>query len=126
MFSDDLQTSATASQVNGRGPFQFAIDTGTSTSAISPELARDLTLRGTPIGPAVTGGAQIAMTASRVQSLRVGRASVRDVDVVIGEFLGMLSGVVGRQLDGIVGYNFLRHFKVAIDYPNETFSLFSA
>ena len=87
-------------------------------------MARDLGLHGTPIGAATTGGAQIAMTASRVQSLRVGRAGVGEIDVIIGEFLAMLSGVVGRQLDGIVGYNFLRHFKVAIDYPNESFSLF--
>ena len=112
--------------VNNRGPFQFAIDTGTSTTAISPELARDLGLRERPIGQATTGGAQIAMTAARIESLRVGRATVRDVDVIIGEFLTMLSGVVGRQLDGIVGYNFLRHYRVVIDYPNESFSLFSA
>lgn len=25
----------------------------------------------------------------------------------------------------IVGYNFLRHYKVAMDYPNESFSLYS-
>ena len=31
--------------------------------------------------------------------------------------------VAGSKLDGIVGYNFLRHDKVVIDYPNETFRL---
>jgi predicted aspartyl protease len=111
--------------VNDRGPFQFAIDSGTSATAISPELARDLGLQGSPIGPATAGGAQSAMTAARTETLRVGRAEVRGLAVVIGEFLAMLSQVVGRRLDGIVGYNFLRNFKVAIDYPNESFSLFS-
>jgi hypothetical protein len=37
----------------------------------------------------------------------------------------MLSEAVGAKLDGIVGYNFLRHYKVALDYPNETLSLFT-
>jgi hypothetical protein len=36
----------------------------------------------------------------------------------------MLSNAVGAKLDGIVGYNFLRNYKVALDYPNETLSLF--
>jgi len=36
----------------------------------------------------------------------------------------MLSQAVGAKLDGIVGYNFLRDYKVVIDYPNELLSLF--
>jgi hypothetical protein len=45
---------------------------------------------------------------------------------VVADFLAMLSEVVGTRLDGIVGYNFLRNYKVAFDYPNATLSLFSA
>ncbi len=112
--------------VNGRGPLRFAIDTGTSTSAISADIARDLGLNGTPIGPVNTGGGQLQMRATRLDSLRVGRCEVRDVDVLIGEFLTMLSNVVGTTLDGIVGYNFLRHHKVIIDYPGQSFSLHAA
>ena len=65
------------------------------------------------------------MNAARLGALCVGRAAVHDLDVLIGEFLEMLSQAIGKQLDGIVGYNFLRNFRVAIDYPNESFSLFS-
>ena len=114
-----------AAQVNGHGPFQFAIDTGTSTSAISAQLARDFGLRGEPIGLGTTGGAPVAMSAATIEALTIGGAEVRDLEVVIADFLAMLSQVVGSSLDGIVGYNFLRNFKVAIDYPNESFSLFS-
>jgi hypothetical protein len=35
-----------------------------------------------------------------------------------------LSLAVGAKLDGIVGYNFLRNYKVVIDYPGETLTLF--
>ena len=44
--------------------------------------------------------------------------------VVVAHFLEMLSNAVGTQLDGIVGYNFLRNYKVVFDYPNELLSLF--
>ena len=109
--------------VGDRGPFQFAVDTGTSTTAVSPELARALELKATLIGAATTGGAQIAMTSARVSSMRIGRAEQRDIDVIIGEFLAMLNQVAGSKLDGIVGYNFLRNYKVVIDYPNELLRL---
>ncbi len=43
--------------------------------------------------------------------------------VVVADFFAMLSNAIGARLDGIVGYNFLRNYKVVIDYPGETFSL---
>lgn len=110
--------------LNERGPFQFAIDTGTSTSTISAAVARDLALQTQPMADVTTGGAPISMSAARADSLRIGQASIRDLDLAVGDFLEMLSQAVGRKLDGIVGYNFLRHFRVAIDYPNETLNLF--
>jgi len=109
---------------NGRGPFQFAIDTGTSTTAITPQLAKELGVASSPIGPATTGGAHVAVTTGMLQSFLVGGAKADNLDVVVADFFEMLSQAVGAKLDGIVGYNFLRHFKVVIDYPNEMLSLF--
>jgi predicted aspartyl protease len=110
---------------NGRGPFQFAIDTGTSTTAITPELAKQLGLASSPIGPATTGGAHVNVTAGVLQSFQVGGARIDNLAVVVADFFIMLSNAVGAKLDGIVGYNFLRNYKVALDYPNETLSLFT-
>jgi predicted aspartyl protease len=109
--------------VNGRGPFQFAVDTGTSTTAITAELAEQLGLASAPIG-GTTGGGQIAMTAGTLDSFMVGGARADKMAVVVGDFFAMLSTAVGAKLDGIVGYNFLRHYKVVIDYPNEIVRLF--
>jgi len=108
---------------NGRGPFQFAIDTGTSTTAITPELAKELGVASAPIGPATTGGAHVDVTAGMLQSFQVGGAKIDNMSVVVADFFAMLSQAVGAKLDGIVGYNFLRNYKVVIDYPNELFSL---
>jgi predicted aspartyl protease len=110
---------------NGRGPFQFAIDTGTSTTAITPELAKQLGVTSSPSGPATTGGAQVAVSGGALQTFQLGGARIDNLDVVVADFFSMLSNAIGAKLDGIVGYNFLRHYKVALDYPNETLSLFT-
>lgn len=108
---------------NGRGPFQFAIDTGTSTTAIAPDVAEQLNIQGSPVGPLTTGSTPVEVTAGRLQSFQIGTAQVDDLVVVVADFFAMLSQAVGAKLDGIVGYNFLRNFRVVIDYPNEKFRL---
>jgi len=108
---------------NRHGPFQFAIDTGTSTTAITPELAKRLRVKTQPIGPGTTAGAQVPVTAGVLSSFMVGGAKIDDMPVVIADFFGPLSDAIGTRLDGIVGYNFLRNYKVVIDYPNERFTL---
>ena len=109
---------------NGGGPFQFAIDTGTSTTAITPDLAKQLGVESSPLGPATTGGANVNVTAGVLRSFQVGGATIDDLPVVVADFFAALSNVLGVKLDGIVGYNFLRNFKVVLDYPNETLGLF--
>lgn len=108
---------------NGRGPFQFAIDTGTSTTAISPEVAQQLGIDGSPIGPLTTGGSQVNVTAGNLKSFQLGGARIDDLVVMVADFFAMLSQAVGAKLDGIVGYNFLQNFRVVMDYPSEKFRL---
>src|SRR5947209_18929492 len=93
-------------RANGLGPFQFAIDTGTSTTAIAPELAQQLGLKGSPIGPLTTGGTQVNVTAGTLESFQVGRAGIDDHVVVVADFFCMLSQAFGVRLDATVGYHF--------------------
>lgn len=80
--------------------------------------------------PMASGGGQAThpgeLTAGSVDSLRIGSVTIRDIAVVIGPFLAMLSNAASATLDGIIGYNFLRNYKVTIDYPNQMLSLFPA
>jgi predicted aspartyl protease len=109
---------------NGRGPFQFAIDTGTSTSAITPELAKQLGIQTSPVGAGTTGGAPVDFHAGSLQSFQLGGAKIDNMAVVVADFFSMLNAAIGAKLDGIVGYNFLRNYKVVIDYPGKTLTLF--
>jgi predicted aspartyl protease len=88
--------------VNDQGPFQLALDTGSSTTVLSAELATELRIGLTEI-PGVTagGGHKIKAQAGQVESLAVGAARVRNVAVMAADFLGMLSQVVGKKLDGV-------------------------
>lgn len=110
--------------LNGRGPFQFAIDTGTSTTAITPQLANELGVANSPIGTGTTAGAHVDVRAGNIESFQLGGAKIDNMTVVVADFFEMLSAAIGAKLDGIVGYNFLRNYKVAIDYPGETLTLF--
>src|SRR5712692_313103 len=86
---------------NGRGPFQFAIDTGTSTTAITPELAKELNIATSAIPPVTSGGAHVDVTAGALQSFQVGGAKIDNLAVIVADFFSMLSQAVGAKLDGI-------------------------
>lgn len=109
---------------NGSGPFQFAVDTGTSTTAITPDVAKALAVESSPVGPATAGSGQVDVTAGSLQSFQLGGARIDNLPVIVANFFEMLSQAVGVSLDGIVGYNFLRNYKVVIDYPGELLSLY--
>lgn len=112
--------------VNGRGPFCFAVDTGTSTTTIAIEIARELGLQTAAAGSITTGSAPISIHAAQLDTLRAGACEIVNFNVIVGGFLPILSDVIGARLDGIIGYDFLRNYKVVIDYPNSAFSLFRA
>jgi hypothetical protein len=82
-----------------------------------------LRIKNSPIGPGTTAGAQVSITGGVMRSFMVGGAKVDDMPVVVADFFSVLSEAVGAKLDGIVGYNFLRNYKVVIDYPNERLTL---
>lgn len=109
--------------IDGSGEFTFAVDTGASTTVLSAELARRLGLQTRPAPQMTGGGGVLGASSGILQSLSIGDATCRAVTVMIAEFVTTLSSLIGVGLDGIVGYNVLRNFRVGIDYPNLRLSL---
>src|SRR4029079_3671909 len=73
--------------VNGRGPYRFALDTGSSMSSISPDLARDLGLTTTAAeegGLGAGGALEVAFT--RADSIALGGSIVNGVDLTVPPF----------------------------------------
>jgi predicted aspartyl protease len=112
--------------VNGRGPHTFVLDTGASATVLSPELAAALRIETAAAEPMTGNGGMLQATLGRASSLTVGEAALQDVAVMVSDSLADLGGVVGTPLDGILGYNFLRHFRVTLDYPVSTLWLMKA
>ncbi len=102
--------------VNGRGPFQFALDTGAGQTVVSSALAKELALDQGEKKEALGAGGKVSVSLSRVNSIAVESARLEDLPVIITD-LSLLRMAVGGKLDGILGYNYLKNFKVTIDYP---------
>jgi len=97
--------------VNRERTTQFILDTGASLTTISPALARQLGIdpnKGLLI-PVRTASDVIVVSVVEIDSLSVGGAEVRNVDVTIQE----IAGLEGR---GLLGASFLSEFRVDINY----------
>jgi predicted aspartyl protease len=105
-------------EVNGRGPYRFCLDTGTSMTAISPALAAALAIPMKPgARPGAGAGGSISVSFGMLESFAVGPHRVGDIDVTSADFFSSIAKACGTDIDGIVGYNFLKRFRVTIDYP---------
>jgi predicted aspartyl protease len=110
--------------VNGSGPdYTFVLDTG-SITAVSKKFARRLGLQmeGTCSARGSTGaGSKVCLT--RLKSLSLGGVGAGDVSAVV--FNPHFSQRAGISVDGFIGSNFLRFFKVRIDYGRKLLTLSS-
>lgn len=111
--------------INGRGEFQFAVDTGASITTVSQEAASSLGINAEFAIPPITGGGgTVGGHAVTLDSVQLGSRCCRGLSTVIVGFLSNLSSAVGERIDGILGYNFLRSFRsVLIHYPESFISL---
>ena len=99
---------------------EMALDTGARLTVVSPELAAALGLEPEKNETAVTvvgatGAASGAML--RVASVSVLGLEVRNLRVICHKLPPRLG------LQGILGLNFLKHFKIVIDNETETVTL---
>src|SRR5207245_8913557 len=101
--------------VNDRGPFDFILDTGAGTSLLASDLAKELELKTIGSKEGQSAGGKVSVSLAKVDSLAVGEAKLGDVDVGIVD-LSQIGKTIGARIDGDLGYNFLKHFRVTIDY----------
>src|SRR5436853_6789953 len=101
--------------VNDRGPFDFILDTGAGTSLLASDLAKELELKTVGSKEGQSAGGKVSVSLAKVDSLAVGEAKLGDVDVGIVD-LSQIGKTIGARIDGDLGYNFLKHFRVTINY----------
>ena len=106
-------------QENAR--FQFAVDTGASTTVISRTTAAVAGLAEESFIPPITGaGGTVSAQATTLPSIRVGQKTCTNLTAAIVDFLPQLSSIIGAQIDGILGHNFLQGFgSILIHYQKK-------
>ncbi|CAN5505389.1 hypothetical protein BH23BAC4_BH23BAC4_17060 [soil metagenome] len=106
--------------INGEGPFDFVLDTGATMTCVSEPLAEALELppqRGAVgMGAGIGGSGQVALV--RLDSVRVGETLATDLGGCVLDLAHM--GAVGLAVDGLLGLNFLRAFRVTLDFELDT------
>jgi predicted aspartyl protease len=112
--------------VNGKGPFDFAVDTGAEVSIVSPDLVTELELLTRP-APALTGvgGASPAIEAraTTLDTLDVSGRHYAGFDVAVASFFDPLRAVVGIPFRGVLGYQFFAGKTVRFDFPRHKLSM---
>lgn len=53
----------------------------------------------------------------QIESLQVGNARCEEITAAVADFFPSLNQAVGADIEGVIGYNFLKRFAVTIDYP---------
>ena len=99
-------------QVNGRGPYQFVVDSGADTSAVGQRMARALDL---PLGqPVILDG---TTARDMVDSVKVGQLTVGTSRFDDLELPALREGDMGG--DGMLGIDALAQQRVMMDFENK-------
>ena len=97
--------------LNRRVTAPMLLDTGADFTVLTKQVARDIRLSALdhlPTQEFKTAGGAVRFPIATLQSLRVGTAEARDVEVAID--------IDGHMPMGLLGMTFLRHFKVTVDH----------
>jgi hypothetical protein len=99
--------------VNGSGPYDFVLDTGTSTTLIDSKLGAQLSLR--QVGRTTQYDVQTssAVPIAHASELGLGGATVRNLAVLVESMAG-LNNCDGK-IRGVLGENFLSRFDLLLD-----------
>lgn len=111
-------------RVNGAGPFDFLVDTGSIFDVVDTEVARRLGIEADGSYDA-SGAGEATMdvrTAAGVTlalgglELPAGEVRVAPIDAAVGR-------LEGRALEGLLGYDFFARFPVELDYDSGTLAV---
>jgi hypothetical protein len=107
--------------INGAGPFDFILDTGTTTTILDSRLAADLRLQAADRLILVTLTGEKPFPRSWLQSASLGGATAGHVEVVWDDLNEIKA--IDKKIHGILGLNFLQAFNYLINYAARTIEL---
>jgi hypothetical protein len=106
------------------GPYRFVVDTGSSVTLVSPEIARRYAsseprpLDEPQVRVRSAAGGYALLDAVTLKRLQLGGARFEYVPALVYDCAG-LSAQFGVKIDGILGFPLFRNAVLTLDYPNE-------
>lgn len=109
--------------VNGEGPFEFVLDTGATMTCIAESLADSLELPALPgaVGMGAGIGSSGRLRLVRFDSLRVSGASATELPGCAVDLTQIRE--LGLDAHGLLGLNFLKSFRVTLDFDRSVLTL---
>jgi predicted aspartyl protease len=112
-----------AVHVNGEGPWDFVLDTGATMTCVDRDLVERLglpTRRGmVGVGAGVEGTGRLELV--RVDSIRVGAARGFGLTACVVDLAHLEP--LGASVHGLLGLNFLREFRMTLDFERDVLIL---
>jgi predicted aspartyl protease len=112
-----------SAEVNGEGPFDLVVDTGATFTCLDESLARRLELPDAPrigFGAGIGGGGRMRVV--EIESLKIGETTAHDL---LGSAVDLqhLQDPPGFDVDGLLGLNLLKSFRVTLDFERQVLRL---
>ena len=105
------------------GPYHFIIDTGSSVTLVSPDLAARYPAPDAPppVEPQVrvrsSEGGEVPLSKATIKKIQLGKTRFEYVPALIYD-CSDLSAQFGMKIDGILGFPLFRNAVLTLDYPN--------
>src|SRR5438876_1591256 len=126
-FAFDHTSVVIQVKVNGKGPFNMVLDTGSDVATIDLSIAKELGLNLKPTGQQATGGgsekSQVFLT--QIPQVEIGGLASKNI-VAVAVDLSKSSQVLGKTLHGALGYGVLKNRIAQFDYPKRVIRFYSS
>jgi predicted aspartyl protease len=117
-----IQTS-----IDGRGPFTMIVDTGSDSVVVTPEVAHQLELATRAAGSVTgAGSGSAAIGTTRLETIAIGTLQFNHVAAGVLDLAPIRRAIGFPRLDGIIGYDILRRFRVGVDIDEARLTLSDA
>jgi hypothetical protein len=113
--------SIVAVKVNGFGPYDFMVDTGSTVTVLDTALFAELGLRAEGTSKLLSSSGASNQVRSIVREITLGCFSAPNVEVL--RVQSPMAAYEYRAVRGILGENFLRRFDILIDNQHRTITL---
>ncbi|WP_258097883.1 aspartyl protease family protein [Marinoscillum pacificum] len=121
LFGDHIFISVS---VDDSDPVDFIFDTGDGLSVLDTDIAKKLNLK--PDHQSTKTSAQGSISGSLIahNKIEINDVKLDDIELYTTE-LSHLEQTIGRNIDGIIGYDLLKNYVVKIDYEDMKIKLYN-